>query len=127
MHETAIVQGLMGIIEEQAAKHGAARVSRVNVKVGRLRAVEPRQLGACFEVFAEGTIADGALLAIEEMPVRARCKRCGTEFEVANYRFACAACGAGDVEVTQGQELYIESIEVTDDGPPAGTAGPVPK
>ena len=127
MHETAIVQGLMGIIEEQAAKHGAARVSRVNVKVGRLRAVEPRQLVACFEVFAEGTIADGALLAIEEMPVRARCRSCGSEFEVANYRFACGACGAGDVEVTQGQELYIESIEVTDDGPHAGGSAPVPK
>lgn len=118
MHETAIVQGLMGIIEEQAARHGVARVSRVNVKVGRLRAVEPQQLAACFEVFAEGTVADGALLAIESVPVRGRCRGCGEEFEVVEYRFQCPACGGSDVEVIQGQELYIESLEATGPEPP---------
>lgn len=118
MHETAIVEGLMRILEKQAARHGAERILRVRVKVGRLRAVEPAQLVACFEMFAEGTVAEGATLAIEEVPVRARCKSCGTEFEVPRYRFECQGCGGGDVEVVQGQELYIESFDA---------AEPVPK
>jgi hydrogenase nickel incorporation protein HypA/HybF len=106
MHETAIVEGLMRILEQQAARHGAERILRVRVPVGRLRAVEPAQLVSCFEMFAEGTIADGASLAIEEVPVRARCKACGTEFEVPRYRFECPGCAGGDVAVIQGQELY---------------------
>ena len=60
MHETAIIAGLLRILETQAAQHGATRIVRVTVKVGRLRAVEPQQLRACFEVFAEGSLADGA-------------------------------------------------------------------
>jgi hydrogenase nickel incorporation protein HypA/HybF len=117
MHEASIVEGLMRILERQAAQHGVSAIRRVNLRVGRLRAVEPRQLVSCFEMFAEGTLADGAELAVEEVPVRARCRACGNEFEVPRYRFECPACGGGDVEVTRGQELYIESFEASD-GPP---------
>ena len=111
MHETAIVAGLMRILEQQAAQHGATRVSRVTLKVGRLRAVEPQQLRACFEMFAEGSLADGAELIIDEVVVRARCKACAAEFDVQHYRFECPTCAGNDVEVIQGQELYIESFE----------------
>lgn len=111
MHETAIVAGLMRILEQQAGRHGVARIARVTVKVGRLRAVEAQQLRACFEMFAEDTVADGAELVVEEVPVRGRCRACGKEFEVPRYRFECPDCGGGDIEVIQGQELYIESFE----------------
>lgn len=113
MHETAIVTGLMRIIEQQAARHGATQVSRVVVKVGRLRAVEPQQLRACFEMFAEGTVADGAELVVEAIAVRGRCRGCATEFAVPRYRFVCPGCGGGNIEVIQGQELFIESFEAS--------------
>ncbi len=115
MHETAIVEGLMRILQRQAAQHGVARITGVTVKVGRLRAVEPAQLVACFEMFAEGTVAEGAQLQVLSLAVRARCKACGTEFEVPRFRFQCPACGAGEVDVIQGQELYIDCFEA---GPP---------
>lgn len=120
MHETAIVEGLIRILEAQAASHRVARISSVIVKVGRLRAVEPAQLVACFEMFAEGTVADGAQLKIEAVPVRARCKACATEFAVPRFRFECPGCGGGDVDVVQGQELYIESFEAAERLPPGG-------
>lgn len=125
MHETAIVEGLMRILEKQAAQHGATRIVRVTVKVGRLRAVEPQQLGACFEMFAEGTVAEGAELVVEQVAVRARCKACGVEFEVPRYRFECPGCGSGEVNVIAGQELYIESFEAAGAGPPS-TGGSTP-
>lgn len=127
MHETAIVAGLMRILEQQVARHGAARVSRVTIKVGRLRAVEPQQLRACFEMFAEGTVAEGAVLAIDEVPVRARCKACGVEFEVPRYRFECPGCGSGEVDVIAGQELYMESFEAATGPPAQDESAPVTK
>lgn len=117
MHETAIVTGLIRIIETQAAKHGATRVSRVLLKVGRLRAVEPQQLSSCFEMFAEGTVADGAELVIDVIGVRGRCRTCANEFDIPRFRFECPSCGGNDVEVIQGQELYIESFEASSAGP----------
>jgi len=115
MHETAIVMGLIRIIETHAARVGASRVTRIRLKVGRLRAVEPQQLCSCFEMFAEGTVAEGAELAIDLLGVRGRCRACATEFAVANYHFACPACAGNDIEVIQGQELYVESFEADGD------------
>ena len=111
MHETAIVSGLIRIIETQAARHGTTHVSKVRLKVGRLRAVEPQQLSSCFEMFAEGTVAEGAELLIDVLGVRGRCRTCTSEFDVQRYRFECPNCAGNDIEVIQGQELYIESFE----------------
>ena len=111
MHETAIVTGLIRIIETQAARYGTTHVSKVRLKVGRLCAVEPQQLSSCFEMFAEGSIAEGAELVIDVIGVRGRCRACATEFDVPRFRFECPNCAGNDIEVIQGQELYIESFE----------------
>ncbi|MDO8989815.1 MAG: hydrogenase maturation nickel metallochaperone HypA [Sideroxyarcus sp.] len=113
MHETAIVSGLMRILEQKAARNGVAHISSVLLKVGRLQAVEPQQLVACFEMFAEGTVADGAELVIYVVGVRGRCRACATEFDVPRFHFECPACAGSDIEVIQGQELYIESFEAS--------------
>ena len=111
MHEATIVAGLLGILERQAARHGVTAIARVTVKVGRLRAVEPRQLIACFDLFAEEGVAAGAELVVEEVPVHARCRACGHESIVAGFHFVCPGCTGGDLEVLSGQELYVESFE----------------
>jgi hydrogenase nickel incorporation protein HypA/HybF len=113
MHETAIVGGLMRILEQKAARNGVKRISSVLLKVGRLRAVEPQQLSACFEMFAEGTVADGATLVVDVIGVRGRCRACATEFDVPHYHFECPACAGSDIEVIRGQELYIDSFEAS--------------
>lgn len=111
MHEAAIVDGLMKILARQAAEHGVSHIRRVNLKVGRLKAVEPQALVACFEMFAEGTVADGAELAIDHVPAHGCCADCGTGFAVTGFRFRCPACGGRDVLLTGGEELCLESFE----------------
>lgn len=115
MHETAITSGLMKILIGQATRHGVRRIVKVTVKVGRLRAIEPRQLRACFELFAEGTLAEGAELVIDETAVRGCCNACSREFEVERFHFECPACGSNEISVLSGQELFIESFEAADD------------
>lgn len=111
MHETAIVAGLMGILERKAAEHDVDRILSIRLVVGRLRGLDPRQLRACFELFAEGTVAEGARLDIDERPAEARCRACGEAWTLRGYRFLCPACGASDAEVTAGRELFIDSFE----------------
>lgn len=111
MHETAIIGGLLRILVRQAGQHGIGRVTQVRIKVGRLRAVEPLQLKSGFAIFAEGSIAEGAELVIEEIGVRARCRACSAEFDIPRFNFECPACGGKDLEILSGQELFIESFD----------------
>jgi hydrogenase nickel incorporation protein HypA/HybF len=111
MHEASIVSSLIAILDRQARLHDVKRIRRVNLKVGQLKAVEPQALVACFEAFAEGSVADAAELCIEHVPARARCRTCQAETAIHRFHFVCETCGGGDLALTAGEELYIESFE----------------
>jgi hydrogenase nickel incorporation protein HypA/HybF len=111
MHEASIVSGLMQVLLDHAERHDVHHISRVTVKVGKLRSVEPRALTGCFELFAEGTIAEGADLVIDTVGIRGRCRDCASEFDIEGFFFHCPSCEGRRVEVTAGEELYIESFE----------------
>lgn len=111
MHEAAIIGGLIAILTREAKAHDVARIRRVHLKVGQLKAVDPQALTACFEAFAEDTVACGAELCIEHVPARAHCRACDAETVIRRFRFVCPACGSNDLALISGEELHIESFE----------------
>jgi hydrogenase nickel incorporation protein HypA/HybF len=111
MHEMAVVQGLMAILIAQAKAHEIGRIARVRLKIGRLRGLDARQICAAFELFSEGTIAEGAELDVEEIAAEAHCQTCGTIWRLAGYRLECPSCGTAAADVIKGRELFIESFD----------------
>jgi len=110
MHEMAITQSVIDTVCEHAA---GARVHSVTVEVGALCGVVPDAMRFCFELAAEGTVAEGAQLEIQIVPGTARCRTCGTaEFALADLILLCP-CGSADVEVRSGRELRIRTMEVS--------------
>jgi hydrogenase nickel incorporation protein HypA/HybF len=111
MHEATVVDGMLSILTATAAEHGIDRIAVVRLKIGRLRGLDSRQIRGAFEIFAQGTIAEGARLDIDEVPAQAHCHACGTVWELPDYRFECPSCGGNDADVAKGRELYIESFD----------------
>ena len=116
MHELSIADAIVATAVRHA---GGRRVTRVEVKVGRLRQVVPSALEFSFELVAQGTPVEGAELQLEEVPVRVRCLVCAEESGRDEFPLSCRACGALDVEVIAGEELYVEELEVEEAGEPA--------
>lgn len=111
MHEVSIVEGLIDIVKETAARNDLQNVSVISLCIGKMRQVVPDALEFAFEIVGRGTVAEGAEIRIREIPTRGRCRECGREFMVEEYCFICASCGSGDVEVIEGKELYIDTLE----------------
>ncbi len=112
MHELSIVASLFETLEEKAREHRARKITTVRLKVGRLAGVVPEFLKTAFDVYKEGTIADGAVLEIEETPITVRCRACGTETARDDFVLACPACGSTDIELIEGLELLLDRIEL---------------
>ncbi len=109
MHELAIAESVVHI----ASRHADGRqVTKVYLKVGHLRQVVPSALAFSFELVAQGTPVEGAELEMEEVPVTGKCRGCGAESRLTEFPLQCAACGTFDVEILQGEELYVESLEL---------------
>lgn len=109
MHELAIADSIVRIASEHA---GERRVTKVELRVGHLRQVVPSALEFSFQLVAEGTPVEGAELAIEDVAATAACRACGREATLDPFPLACSLCGSSDVEVTAGEELLVESLEL---------------
>ena len=119
MHELSIAQAIVAIAERHAA---GRRVYRVGVKVGHLRQVVPDALQFAFQLLSDGTTLEGAQLAIEVVPARVRCRRCGADTQAHGFPLACDACGSVDVQVCAGEELLVDELDVEEAMSMEGTA-----
>jgi hydrogenase nickel incorporation protein HypA/HybF len=109
MHELSIADAVVQI----ACRHaGERRVTRVELRVGHLRQVVPDALTFAFELVAQGTTVEGAELAIEQVPAGIRCRSCAAEGTLAAFPACCPECGSLDVDVTGGDELLVDSLEL---------------
>ncbi len=114
MHEMGLACSIVTEIERVLSDFGPdARVVSVTLQVGKLRAVVPEAMTFCFEAASMGTRAQGAVLLIEQMPVRVCCERCDREWEAEALEFFCADCDQ-PVQVLSGKELLLRTIEVDD-------------
>lgn len=109
MHELSIAQAIVDVATRNA---GDSRVTRVYVQVGRLRQVVPSALEFSFELCAHGTAVEGASLELEEVSIAVMCRTCGAGSEPAGFPLSCGACGGLSVDVMQGEELLVESLEL---------------
>lgn len=110
MHELSVCQGLLGEVERIAREHGARGADRLVVQIGPLAGVEPRLLADAFPIASAGTLAEGAELVIESLPVRVFCPACGRESEASVNKLLCAHCGDWQTRLAGGDELILASV-----------------
>jgi hydrogenase nickel incorporation protein HypA/HybF len=109
LHELAIAESVVQIADRRAA---GRRVTKVYLKVGHLRQVVPSALAFSFELVAQGTPVEGAELEMEEVPVTGKCRECGAESQLTEFPLQCGACRGFDLQIIEGEELYVESLEL---------------
>ena len=112
MHEMGVAQNILDIALKAANQEGATKISRINLLAGELRGIVPMQLSFCFSIVAKDSIASGAYLNVEEVPVSGHCNSCSADFKVEEYNYLCPKCGSTGIQVTGGTELRIKDIEI---------------
>ena len=116
MHEASIVDELLRVAESQARQAGMQKISRMKLRIGMFRMVVPELLKAAFDVMSRDTMADGAELEMEIIPLVARCGPCARELEVEDYVFYCPECGAPLTDIISGKELDLMELEGDGEG-----------
>lgn len=112
MHEMALAEGVLQIVEDTVRGEGDVRVKTVVLEIGELSHVMPEAMDFCFEAVVRGSVAEGARLEIHRAPGRAWCHTCATEVRVASLVDACPECGGFKLQVTGGEEMRVKEMEV---------------
>jgi hydrogenase nickel incorporation protein HypA/HybF len=112
VHELSVTQSVLEIALAHARRAGANRVLRINLAVGDLSGIVGESVQFYFDFVSRDTLAEGAELLFRHVPARFRCRACGGEYEPQGSDWTCPVCEGLQPEVTGGQELLVESIEV---------------
>lgn len=123
MHELAICQALMNQVENIAAERNARSVVSIVVGMGPLSGVEAQLLKHAYPVASAGTVAEGAELVIESMPVRIKCTQCDSESDALPNKLVCKACGDWRTTLISGDELMLMRVELETAAEQAGKPG----
>lgn len=112
MHELVVTQSILNIALENAKKADAKQITQINLLIGQMASLVDDSIQFYWDILSEGTIAVGAKLAIKRIPTEMRCFDCGHFFSPNSDTFDCPECNSIRVQVTQGDEMRVESIDV---------------
>ncbi len=110
MHELSIVLSIVDAAEEQARKHEAKAVERIDLEIGNLAGVDEHALEFAWQVGVKNTILEKANIEIHKVKGWAQCADCESEFEVKDLFDPCPICGEHLIKIMQGREMKIQSI-----------------
>jgi len=112
MHELGIAEQLLSLTLRHAEDAGAEAVTRLNIVVGEFSSIVDASLQFYWGMIAEGTIAEQAELNFRYVPGKLRCEDCGADFLFREFDGACPSCGAVRVQMSDGDQFQLESIEI---------------
>lgn len=112
MHELSLMQNLVEIIEETAAKHGASHVTEVVLEVGCASGAEPEALEFAWESVCENVLLKNAVLNLQMIPLVLLCNGCGQEYRANEIFSPCPVCGSLHSAIKSGKELRVVSISI---------------
>jgi len=112
MHEMALAEGILGIVEDAARAQGFGRVSEVRLEIGVLAGVEIDALDFCLDVVLKGSVAEGARIEMLIVPGQGWCMQCGETVPITARFDACPKCGGVQVQATGGTEMRVKDLLV---------------
>ena len=113
MHEVSLMEQTLAIAIDHADQQNATRIHRLVMRIGTMSGVVPEALSFAFDVTIQGTIAEGATLEIETVPVLCYCSHCQHDFQPQDIIYECPDCGRFTAQSRQGQEIELKTLEVS--------------
>lgn len=112
MHELSVTESVLDIVCRHANRATAKRILRIHLVVGELSSIIDDSVQFYFDFLSQDTIAEGAELIFQRLPVALRCPACGDQWSPTTADWTCPSCGLAKASIVAGREFYVDSIEV---------------
>jgi hydrogenase nickel incorporation protein HypA/HybF len=121
MHEMSITQAMLDMALKHAQGH---RITDIHLRVGRMSGIVPESVEFYFEYLSKGTLAEGATLHFETVPLEMTCVDCGRQADLGDWTdeppraimiqalARGCECGSNNLRVTGGTGFDMVSLEV---------------
>lgn len=116
MHELPLTNKILEIALDHANRNNAAEVKEIILCIGKLTDIEEYWMNHYFSWISKNTLASGAKLIINKIPVEWQCDECLFVFTLDNSEDAsliCPQCGENkNLTLIHGREFMVEAITI---------------
>lgn len=112
MHELAITEAVIELINREARDKGFKKVLGISLRVGEYSGIISECIREFFPIAARDSIARGAELEILSLPAAFRCLGCGYEGAVDRRDACCPRCRSREIRMVSGREFFVDSLKV---------------
>ncbi len=112
MHELSIALNIAEIIQDEAIKAQAERVTKVVLEIGSMSGIEPMALELAVPEAFKGTLIENAEIFYQYIPALAMCETCCKQFDPGMYFSICPFCSSTQTFFLKGKELNIKSFDI---------------
>ena len=112
MHELPFAESIVEIAQRHGEGNGAQRITDIHLVIGRLSSVGDESIQFYWDMISQGTLCEGARLHFERIPAIVECLDCGESYEISEELTPCPRCSGMHVQMIQGDEFYVASIDI---------------
>ncbi len=121
MHEMPVTQALLNMALQHA---DGQRVTDIYLQVGMMSAIVPESVEVFFDYLSQGTLAEGATLHFERLPIKMACLDCGQQADLIEWAdkppqaimmealHRGCKCGSKRLRVSGGVGFEMTSLDV---------------
>jgi len=115
MHELQVTESILNIALKHAPPDKVKKIMAIHLNIGELSDLENEWIQQYFDYLSKGTLAEGAKLVIQRIPIRLKCDSCRNEFEINRneiHNIECPQCSNTKCTLIAGRDYFIKNMEV---------------
>ncbi len=112
MHELYATQAIRDRAIEKATEQKASRITAVHLVIGEMSSYREESVRFYWDEISKGTLAENASLVFRSVPAELQCMACFTKYHPQEGEILCPSCGSTAAKVLQGEEFYMEALDV---------------
>jgi len=112
MHELSLAEDMLDMIIQRSKDDDFERVTKVWLEIGKLSHVEAEAMEFCFDAVVAGSLVEGAVLEIITSEGMGKCLHCQEINCIEHLYDPCSHCGKFGLDIIQGDQVRIKSLEV---------------
>lgn len=110
MHEMALAESILEVVEQAARAQQCTRVSEIRLEIGALAGIEVSALRFGLEVVLAQSLASEARVQIDLLEAEGWCLQCCRNVPLKARYDPCPTCGGYQIQPVRGTEMRVKDI-----------------
>ncbi len=110
MHEMAIAESILEVVEQAARTQQCTRVTEIRLEIGALAGIELSALHFGLDVVLARSMAKDARVEIDTIAGEGWCMCCAQAVPLQALHDPCCCCGGHQIQPVKGTEMRVKEI-----------------